>query len=71
MSNASKIYGVLVGHESISFVIDNFQCVFINSNMDARMVENILAVQGFILVEQQRENTYIFMLEEILKLEVS
>lgn len=49
MSDASKIYGVLVGHENISFVIDNFQCVFINSNMDVRMAENILAVQGFIL----------------------
>lgn len=60
MSNASKIYGVLVGHESISFVIDNFQCVFINSNMDARMVENILAVQGFIL-GRTTERKYIYI----------
>lgn len=60
MSNASKIYGVLIGHKNISFVIDDFRCVFINSNMDVRMAENIIAVQGFIL-GRTTERKYIYI----------
>lgn len=60
MSDTSKIYGVLVGHKNISFVIDEFRCVFINSNMDTRTAENIIAVQGFIL-GRTTERKYIYI----------
>lgn len=60
MNDASKIYGVLVGHKNISFVIDDFQCVFINANMDARTAENVIAVQGFIL-GRTTERKYIYI----------
>ena len=48
MQNESKLYGVVTGQEHISFVLDDFQCVFINSHMDTKEWELIAQTQGFI-----------------------
>ena len=48
MQNESKLYGVVTGQEHISFVLDDFQCVFINSHMDTKEWELISQTQGFI-----------------------
>lgn len=49
MECTTKFYGIIVGHERISFVLDGFQCVFINSNVKVKTPEVIFCNQGFIL----------------------
>lgn len=36
-----KLYGVVEGHKNILFVIDDFQCVFMNSEIDKKETEAI------------------------------
>ena len=45
----AKLYGIIEGHNKISFVLDNFQCVFINSDINNKTSEEIKAFQGFIV----------------------
>lgn len=47
--NGAKIYGILIDHENISFVLDGFQCVLINANMEVKEKKTISVKQGFIL----------------------
>lgn len=55
-----KLYGIIEGHKNISFVIDDFQCVFINSEFDKKTPEIIKAVQGFILGKTTK-NKYVYI----------
>ena len=55
-----KLYGTIEGHNKISFVLDNFQCVFINSDMNSKTSEEIEAFQGFI-VGKTTENKYVYI----------
>lgn len=34
-----KLYGTVVGQEHISFALDGFTCVFINSHTDSRSMD--------------------------------
>lgn len=43
-----KIYGVIIGHENVSFAIDGFQCVFFNVNVNSGESEFVPCDQGFI-----------------------
>lgn len=55
-----KLYGVVEGHKNISFVIDDFQCVFINSEIDKKEAETITTMQGFV-VGKTIERKYVYI----------
>ncbi len=55
-----KLYGIVEGHKNISFVIDDFQCVFINSVTDKKGAETITTIQGFI-IGKTTENKYVYI----------
>lgn len=60
MEKTLKLYGIVEGHKNISFVMDNFQCVFINSEMNKKEPEIITTVQGFVL-GKTTENKYVYI----------
>ena len=60
MSSNSKLYGIIEGHKNISFVLDDFQCVFINSNIDNKPVKTIITSQGFV-VGKTTEHKYVYI----------
>lgn len=49
MKNTVKLYGIVEGYENISFVLDEFQCVFFNANPNPKTFTIITKNQGFIL----------------------
>ncbi len=55
-----KLYGIIEEHKNISFVIDDFQCVFINSEFYKKTPEIIKTVQGFILGKTTK-NKYVYI----------
>lgn len=55
-----KLYGTIEGNNKISFVLDNFQCVFINSDINNKTSEEIEAFQGFI-VGKTTEHKYVYI----------
>ena len=49
MKNTTKLYGVVYGYENISFVLNEFQCVFFNAEATPKTPTTIPHNQGFIL----------------------
>lgn len=56
-----KLYGTIEGHQGISFVLDNFQCVFFaNSITNKKAAETIIPVHGFV-IGKTTENKYVYI----------
>ena len=55
-----KLYGTVVGQEHISFALDGFTCVFINSHTDSRSMEKLNQKQGCI-VGKTTGNKYVYL----------
>lgn len=49
MKKTEKLYGIVEGYENISFVLDGFQCIFFNTNLETKDSTIIPNNQGFIL----------------------
>lgn len=49
MKKTTKLYGIVEGHENISFVLDGFQCVFFNADPKPKAYTTLSQIQGFIL----------------------
>lgn len=60
MKDDTKIYGIVVGHEKITFALDGFQCVFINADIETKKPEIISHNHGFILAKTT-DRKYIYI----------
>ena len=62
----TKLYGVIVGYHNISFVIDGFQCVFINAELDECHPTVVSSNNGFILGKTTKmQYVYIYVGKDI------
>ncbi len=60
MKKNEKLYGIVEGYEHISFVLDGFQCIFFNTNLETKVSTILPNNQGFIL-GHTIENKYIYI----------
>ncbi len=66
MKNSTKLYGVVHGYENISFVLDEFQCVFFNAESTPKSLTIIPHSQGFILGRTTgRKYVYIYSSQDL------
>ena len=60
MKETKKLYGVIEEHPAVSFVMDDFQCVFINTAVDKKEPECLSLHHGYI-VGRTTEGRYIYI----------
>lgn len=63
MENTEKLYGIVVGYENISFVLDGFQCIFFNTDPEPKAPTVIPQNQRFILGRTTGKK-YVYMYSE-------
>ena len=61
MQNQTRLYGIVEGYENISFVIEDFQCIFFHSDPQPKSPIILPQQQGFILGRTpERKYVYIY-----------
>ncbi len=66
MQNPIRLYGIVDGHENISFVIEGFQCIFFNSDPLPKSPIVLPQQQGFVLGRTpERKYVYIYANQEL------
>ena len=64
--NTTKLYGIVEGHENVSFVLDGFQCIFFNTDPEPKTFTILSQYQGFILGRTTRKKyVYIYSNEDL------
>ena len=66
MQNQTRLYGIVEGYENISFVIEDFQCIFFHSDPQPKSPIILPQQQGFILGRTpERKYVYIYANQEL------
>lgn len=66
MQNQTRLYGIVEGYENISFVIEDFQCIFFHSDPQPKSPIILPQQQGFVLGRTpERKYVYIYANQEL------